>query len=185
HRHARPRPPGYDRPRYLVLTPADDLEAGLDDMGYVSASYKRLGYGSVYADLRTLELTRRLLEQHSQIRIPQDNRRCVEAATHPQCLATLTGERWTRHAQHVEGVQLAHALAAGHASAPFHQPFGELEFNEDGDRVVTRLGADNLQLPLEHPIRSPFGQTLRELVIPGHMAPEDLPEVVSVEDVEG
>lgn len=183
HRHPRPRPEGFGHPRCVVLTPAGDLEEALDERGETLSAYRRIGYGSVYADLRTLELTRRALGDWPVVCIPQDNRRLVEAVTHPERLAALEGTRWQRHAQNIEGGDLARAIAAGHAAATFSEYFGAFAFNEQGGRVAVRLGADSLQLPLAEPLTSPFGQTLHELVIPGHMAPDEWEEKVVIEDV--
>jgi CRISPR-associated endonuclease/helicase Cas3 len=187
HRHRRPRPSGFETPRCLLLAPGRDLSSALEGDGHTSSEYKRIGYGSVYEDLRTLELTRRVLLERTGVSIPQDNRRLVEAVTHPERLASLEteDERWARHARSIEGVQLAQAIAAGLASTVFDQYFGEFQFNESGGKVVVRLGADTLQLPLDRPIVSPFGQTLLEMVIPGHLAPsqpEDRVTVVETRD---
>lgn len=184
HRHARPRPPEFEQARCLVLVPPGSLEEALDERGEVLGAYRRVGYGSVYADLRTLELTRRVLNDSPVVHIPQDNRKLVESITHPERLASLSGERWQRHAQNIEGGDLARAIAAGHAAATFGEYFGTFAFNEFGGRVAVRLGADSLQLPLSGPLTSPFGQTVSELVIPGHMAPAEPAEVVVIEDVQ-
>lgn len=184
HRHRRARPPGYETPRCLLLTPGRDLSSALEGEGHVSSEYKHIGYGSVYEDLRTLELTRRVLIERPEVSIPQDNRRLVEAVTHPERLASLEteDERWARHAQNIEGGELAQAIAASNATAIFDQYFGEFQFNESGSKVVVRLGADTLQLPLDRPIVSPFGQALQEVVIPGHLAPSRPEDVVTVEE---
>lgn len=182
HRHRdRARPAGCDPARCLLLVPNGSLETALDERGYVAPSYKRLGYGSVYEDLRTLELTRQALDENPIVHIPRDCRRLVEAVTHPQALRSLQGQRWDRHGQNIEGGELAKAIAASHSAAIYDQYFGDFQFNELGGRVTVRLGADSLQLNLARTITSPFGEVLNELVIPGHLAPHDPEEVVSVE----
>jgi len=181
HRHDRLRPPGYEHPRCLVLMPNGPLEEAIDQRGEVSTAYKRIGYGSVYEDLRTLDLTLRALRETPLVRIPQDNRRLVEAATHPAALSHLDSERWRRHARNIEGGELARAIAASHARAVFDAYFGECAFNELGGKVAVRLGADSLQLPLSRPMTSPFGQILHEIVIPGHMKPDAPTDIIAVE----
>jgi CRISPR-associated endonuclease/helicase Cas3 len=161
------------------------LEQALDAQGRVTAAYKRLGYGSVYEDLRTLALTWKVLEEQPQIEIPQDNRRLVEAVTHPDCLARLDSANWAKHGQNVEGEMMAKTLAADLATAVYDQAFGDFTFNESGARVRTRLGVDNLCLPLDRAVTSPFGMEMLEVVIPGHMAPKSLEETVAVEGIEG
>jgi CRISPR-associated endonuclease/helicase Cas3 len=183
HRHSRVRPASLTEARCLMLTPEGDLERGLGEHGEVVPAYRGAGYGSVYEDLRALELTRRLLIDRPVIRVPGDNRRLVEGVTHPECLASLTGERWRRHAQRVEGGELASAVAAGYAVVPFHEMFGRFEFTEAGERVSARLGMGSLQLPLDRAFLSPFGETVREVMIPAHQVPRERVELVMVETV--
>ena len=182
HRHDRVRPRRFETPLCLVLVPNGDLEVALDKRGHVAGAYKSIGYGSVYEDLRTLELTRRILIEHPEVRIPQDNRLLVETATHPQRLETLTDGHWSKHREIIEGGVLARAIAAGHATAIYNQYFGECQFNELGGKVAVRLGANSLELELDRPFQSPFGQILRSIVIPGHMAPNEPAEVITVQD---
>lgn len=186
-RHNRERPSGYaSPPRCFLLTTEGDLATALDERGQVASAYRRLGYGSVYEDLRTLELTRRILTAQPEVVIPRDNRRLVEGVTHPEHLGSLDEERWVRHGENVDGGDLAQAIAAGHAAAIFHRYFGEFAFNEAGGKVAVRLGADSLQLPLDRPLMSPFGQEIRELVIPGHMAPgQPAGEIICEETSDG
>jgi len=186
HRHERSRPAGYEQARCLVLVPEEGLDTALDARGNVSGRYMRIGYGSVYEDLRMLELTRRMLTERPQVSIPQDNRCLVEAVTHPDRLASLEGERWTRHGESIEGGELAKAIAASHAAAVYDKRFDDptLQFNEMGGKVTVRLGASSLQLPVETPCMSPFGQRITELIIPSHMLPEKEAERVQVSQAE-
>lgn len=185
HRHLKPRQRGFDTPRCLVLVPEGDLEHGLDENGRAVAAFKKAGWGSVYEDLRILELTRRLLAKLPKISLPRDNRLLVESATHPECLATLLSERWQKHSQEIEGGELMKAIVAGQAVIDFTKNFGEFSFNEQGGRVVTRLGADSLELPMDQPFVSPFRQTIDRLVIPGHMKPSQPEEVVCLLEDKG
>jgi CRISPR-associated endonuclease/helicase Cas3 len=180
HRSERHRPHGYETPQCVLLVPPNGLDDALNERGEPTREFMRLGYGSVYPDLRTLELTRRLLTDRGVIRVPQDNRWLVEAVTNRQCLDSLNEEKWRIHGRSIEGGELAQAVSASYAVAVFDSYFGEFEFNESGGRVVTRLGANRLQLPLDQSITSPFGQRLREIVIPGHMAPGNQVDVVHV-----
>lgn len=182
HRHQRPRPPGYDAPaRCVVITPPETLEAALDDRGEVLPQYREIGYGSVYEDLRMLELTRKTLLTGEPVEIPTDNRRIVEAVTHPDCLAALNSNRWNRHAQIVEGMGQAKAVTASFVTVAYDVPFDSVVFHESEGRVSTRLGLDQLHLRVSKPFTSPFGQVIESIVIPGHLAPPDAPDVVEVE----
>jgi CRISPR-associated endonuclease/helicase Cas3 len=152
------------------LVPAcGDLEALLDERGEAARAAKHMGLGSVYEDLRSLELTRRLLHEMPVAILPRDNRRMVEEATHPDRLSSLSGERWDKHAQTVDGATLARRLAAYYTAATFREPFGAVTFNELNEKARTRLGLDTLRLPVPGAPPSPFGQALEEMTIPGHL----------------
>ncbi|GAB4178914.1 MAG: hypothetical protein Kow0020_14970 [Wenzhouxiangellaceae bacterium] len=172
HRHDRQRPTGFEASRCLVLVPDKPLVELLDDKGEVAGHYKRLGYGSVYPDLRTLALTLEAIRDLSEIEVPRDNRTLVERATHPEALAQLdeADARWGRHGQAISGSELMQAIQAGTVLMDSGQYFGQFTFNEMGGKVATRLGADTWRLPLNRPVDSPFGQRLTELQIPDHLA---------------
>ena len=186
HRHDRARPLEFDYARCVVLVPDRDLETALTVRGEVSGEFKRIGYGSVYEDLRSLELTYRTLKEKPKVLIPDDNRFLVEKATHPEVLDSLTGERWIQHRNLIYGKGLAKSIAASTITNMFDQYFGQIEFVEAGRAVATRLGADQLRLPLDRRVVSPFGETLTEMIIPGHMAPNELNDgVIAVEEEGG
>lgn len=181
HRHQRQRPPGFGEARCVVLAPPGAASEGLDERGRVVARYQGAGYGSVYEDVRVLELTRDMLVAQPVVQLPAENRRFVEGATHPAALATLIGDRWAKHGQSVEGAGTAEAMAASAVVIPREQYFGRFEFNELGGRAATRLGLDSLQLPLDRPVVSAFGHTIHELVIPRHLSPKSAPEMLTVQ----
>ena len=173
HRHDRQRPPGFETPKAIVLTPADrDLTPFLD------RKRERHGLGplkdgrGVYPDITMIEATWALLEETPEIVIPRDNRRLVEMATHPEALERITevkSERWKKHAQEQEGTDIYdRQLGQGH-SLDTATPFSELLFSKD-ETIRTRLGANDRRVKLDRPWTIPFGQTLTELRIPGHMA---------------
>jgi CRISPR-associated endonuclease/helicase Cas3 len=177
HRHKRYRPPGFETARCIVLLPeTGDLEEFIDEKGNVARNASRAGLGSVYEDLRILELTLRMLIEKPEIEIPRDNRWLVDGATHPERMALFDSERWKRHAMNVEGIGYAGDTQAHGAIIRYDVDFTDLVFSELNNRSRTRLGLDSLQLPLDRPIESPFGETLKEMIIPGHMAPEDKEE---------
>lgn len=184
HRHERERPAGFGQARCLLLVPDRPLIELLDDNGNVNGSYKRIGYGSVYPDLRILALTVDAIRERETIQVPRDNRWLVEQATHPERLARLDAPRWQRHGQAVSGEKLMQALQAGTATVDFGLPFGQFDFNEMGGKVATRLGADNWRLPLDRPAESPFGQELHDLIIPDHLAAGGDEETLTVEQAD-
>ena len=188
HRHDRERPASMREAHCLLLTPESaSLEEWLQSDGEATGSAKRIGMGSVYADLRTLQLTWGYFQQHPQIEIPRDNRRLVESATHPDAMKALNGHQWQRHTALVEGSQIAQGVRADHISLVkcYEQPFGEFHFNELNEDARTRLGLDSLRLPLPESVASPFGATLPEMLIPGHMAPKGEDEIRDLTRIDG
>jgi len=170
----RPRPAGFESARCVVLVPgAADLEALLDAKGEAIGAAKRAGLGSVYPDMRVLQLTRDAAWARPDVEIPRDNRRLVEEATHAERLATLTGTRWEKHEQNVEGGDLAKGVRAAYAglASLYRLPFGDVECQfRDNEEARTRLGLDALRVPLDQAMTSPFGAPLTEILIPGHLA---------------
>jgi CRISPR-associated endonuclease/helicase Cas3 len=166
HRHVRSRPAGYATAQCWVLAPPDDLIHGLDDRGHVVSAYQKLGYGSVYHDVGMIELTRRLLIASPVLHLPDDNRRLVEGATHPEALAALTDPRWQTHRQEIQGGDLAQAVMADQARVPFDQLFGEITFPDD-ETITTRLDLHSRHVAVQPPFRSPLGRPVASLVIPG------------------
>lgn len=142
------------------------------------------GLGAVYLDLGIVQLTRDQIGDGCDIEIPQDNRKLVEATTHPERLATLTGAVWDKHRQYIESIAISHGQIADMALLR-EVPFGteECRFTSDqNERLTTRLGLEDRRVPLGSFYPSPFGSRLDELSIPGHLAPKT--EAVAPEAVE-
>lgn len=170
HRHERgPRP----APVCTVLLPEEtDFSVFLNQKGEVRRG-NLAGLGSVYEDLRILQLSRDLVAAAPAIEIPRDNRRLVETATHPDRLAELQGDAWVRHASHIEGIGGAQQMAA-HAAAMPDKHFGDFMFpKEIEEHLSTRLGLNDRTLSLGASYPTPFGQTISEINIPGHLAPRE------------
>lgn len=179
HRHRREsRPADYALPRVLLRAPSDgDLRRWLRADGALRAP---AGLGAVYPDGRVLQRTLDLLRERPEIEIPADNRRLVEQTTHPDSWALLQPE-WRTHGAHVEGEELAKVRAAL-TSTIGDLPFGELHYAAPDERVASRLGAGNLDLPLAHPMSHPFGTLVRSVGIPAHMAPRGpAPDTIDAE----
>lgn len=174
HRHDRVRPKGYEMARCLVLAPQKGLEIALSEKGDVSGEYKKVGFGSVYEDLGSLELTLKFLKENSELTIPKDNRLFVEMATHPEALRSLVGTKWARHRNDLEGHKLAKKIIAGEMTCDYDQYFGDVQFFDLDRSVFTRLGANTLRFSLSERVVSPFGQELYDIFVPQHLAPESL-----------
>lgn len=171
HRHDRPRPAGFERARCTVLVPEDPaLENLFDNRGNVPRGLA--GLGKVYPDLRIARLTLERIANGCEITIPEDNRALVEWATHPENLARFDRFPWTAHSNNLLATDVAHGQAANSALIQESLSFGddELRFHALGERLSTRLGLDDRRIPLAEPVKSPFGQTLFDLPIPGWMA---------------
>lgn len=154
-----------------VLLPKEaDLSTFLKNNGEVARG-ALAGLGSVYEDLRILQLTRNWAATQPEIEIPRDNRHLVEAATHPERLDTLAGAKWQAHAGRLEGGGLAQVMTAHNALIP-EKHFGDFLFPHDLEvHLTTRLGLNDRTISLCGSYASPFGQSIDEINIPGHLAP--------------
>ncbi len=179
HRHARDageRPDRYSNPHVCVLAPS------LSSMsGYLQRPRHGLGRfrdgGGVYADLRVLEATRRLVAASPVIRIPADNRPLVEAATHPQALAHVAmscGPDWVAHGDLVAGDTGAQQTIGRLHTVDVTRPFDTVRFDPDL-RVATRLGAQDRLLVFPAGTVGPFGTPLTVLAVRHHLLPAGLP----------
>jgi len=179
HRHPKERPPG-SRPqghrtaRTVVLVPEErSLGSYIRPNGRAFGPH---GLGTVYEDLRTLEATWRLLEEHDTWTIPDMNRELVERATHPEALSEIVrslGENWAQHEMYVLGTHSADRAHANLLLLQRDKPFGEEEFPRDlNERIKTRLGEGDRKIDLEKEIKSPFGNKISELTLPFHYAPK-------------
>ena len=187
HRHHRSgRPKAFETPLATVVVP-DDRELTT----YLGRRPDKHGLGpgsddgtGVYPDLVSVESTWRLLERYGAVRTPADNRGFVERTTHPDALervAVSMDERdgtgvWTEHLQRQRSVrafegQVGETMALDLA-VPFRDDGGNflviLEESKDG-RTPTRLGTNDVLVPLTAPMRGPFGRALRSIKIPGWM----------------
>lgn len=169
HRHpGRPRPPGFEVPRVLVLVPgARSLLAMAERRG-------RHGLGRVYEDWRILEATWRLLERHDTWRVPAMNRALVEGATHPAWLSDLEAEwramdgRWVRHLDAVTGRNIGLQQQASVALLNRTRPFRDFVLDPD-ERFATRLGAKDRLVDVPDNLAGPFGAASGALRIPHHL----------------
>ncbi|MEQ8457573.1 MAG: CRISPR-associated helicase Cas3' [Sandaracinaceae bacterium] len=162
HRHARARPPGFERARAVVLTPESrDLTPLVQPDGSARGPH---GLGTVYPDLRALETTWRLVESQLAFRTPDANRELVERALHPSRLSGIEKQHETfeRHARAVVGRALADRGLAGLNALDWRKSVVDTRFPSDR-RTPTRLGEDDRRIGLEPPIRSALGERITEL----------------------
>jgi CRISPR-associated endonuclease/helicase Cas3 len=171
HRHDRKpeeRPYDYLNPKVIVLVPEDrDLAMFIHSNGEARGPH---GIGTVYPDLRILELTWRLMEKYGTFEIPSMNRQLVEMAMHSESIKNIvTGDAWQRHSNVIEGIIHAQTQTAGLNLIEWDKEFGEYSFSDIGPKVKSRLGEGDRIADFERDITSPlFGQTFRCLTIPSH-----------------
>jgi CRISPR-associated endonuclease/helicase Cas3 len=181
HRHQRnqdQRPLEYASPQALILTPG-----GHDLSPMLTRSAHGLGQfqdgGGIYPDLRIIELTRRLIEQHPMIEIPADNRRLVESATHPERISKLEqelGTAWLAQGQKIAGDSAAKRSTAHLQALEIDKPFAldaNMAFPTD-HKIATRLGAEDKLLEFDPALIGPFGEPLRQLPIRHYLTPKGL-----------
>ena len=186
HRHWRnDRPAGYATPRCMVLTPGDDLSPLLTSGQNANGLGPR---GHVYGSLQVLEATRRLVDEHPQWQIPAMNRELVERGTHPEILASITGElgeAWRAHANSTEGGYIGDRQTARsnviRLDKSFFEDNRDVVFGSTEERIRTRLGDDRIEVGFDPLPVSPF-EPSREIdklaVSQGWLKGENVPEAV-------
>ena len=187
HRHPRARPRGFDAPRVTVLAPTPEQLAGtLNPRGCVTRGRTILGIGSVYENIVGVLATREWLATRGEVRIPADNRKLVEAATHHAALAEFAeclSDVWPAHLQDVENKTASRVGAALTVAINWDEPLTAPDNQPIPDvHARTRLGLKDRRVELPEPMRGPFGAQIRTLNVPGWMA-QDIPEDTAVTDV--
>ncbi len=182
-----PRPAGFEEARTIVLTPSSrDLSAFISRNGEGRGPH---GLGRVYEDLRILEATWRLLEEHAVLDIPAMNRRLVERSVHPEALQRIASGLagpWLAHQTRVEGLRTAHNRLAELQIVGWDRPYCDTRFAELGERAMTRLGEGDRRIEFDPPVAGAFGTMLGELSIPCWLvrgaAPDEAPREVQQAD---
>lgn len=174
HRHVRlARPEGFASARCAVLMPEKgldrltkpDFENGLGATGHE-------GIDGIYRDLVGLELTRRLILEQPQWRLPEMNRALVEGATHPERMRALlaekaeTGDAWSRYENRIGGSELAQSMIARLNVLDRSKRIGDMVFPDDDIRIMTRLGEDGVVLNFDGPVVGPFGLAVSRIAVP-------------------
>ncbi|WP_243641956.1 CRISPR-associated helicase Cas3' [Rhodovulum steppense] len=168
HRHRRPRPPGFEAARAIVLCPPDGLDPLTRTAENGLGAYANgPSLSGVYVDVPGLAATLAEIEARPVWKIPAMNRALVEAATHPEALDRIAAAQgWQPYRQRVTGKALAEMGAAGlvllDRTAPLPRSF------PDDERIRTRLGEDGVILTLPEGTRGAFGTPITRLALPAH-----------------
>jgi len=166
HRHDRPRPSGFETPRVVIRVPSNPLEEFLIPGGKLQGPS---GWGTVYANGLSLQATLNELGRRTHIVIPRDNRELVECITHPDALARLP-DAWRAHRGWLEG-QFLEDWRVANTSMLEDQPFGELHYDNDGKKMLTRLGPGGVCIRLVPAVTGPFGRPIDEIIVPLRWCP--------------
>ena len=130
------------------------------------------GFNGIYCDLAGLELTRRLIVDNPEWRIPEMNRSLVEGATHPDRTAELITEKgdvWDRYDRLNGGARAAEGMVARLNVLDRAEPFDDsLRFPPSDERIMTRLGEEGVILTLDPPTEGPFGQPITRIACYPH-----------------
>ena len=182
HRHPETiRTPSMLQPTCIVLEPDDDISVGLDGQLLAHGlGTRKSGSQGIYRNLLSLELTRNLIAENPEWKIPEMNRMLVEQATHPEVIeqrATTLGGDWIENELKNFGVSSAKRQQAKyHLLDRTQEKFDDcLEFPDIDELVRTRLGEDGPRLKLETAVTGPFGSDVQTFNFPAHMLkPEEL-----------
>jgi CRISPR-associated endonuclease/helicase Cas3 len=187
HRHQRPRPAGFERATAIVLTPEQrSLSERIQHDGQARGPH---GLATVYEDLRIIEATWRSLEREPELSVPDQCRRRVEQATHPEALAGIEcelGDPWPAHGQRMLGGEIGDRRIAQLNLAVWSVPPCEALFPDklDDRRIQTRLGQDDRRAVFEQAgLRGPLGLPLRELTIPAFLLSQGAPADAVPEEI--
>lgn len=167
---------GFETACVVVLAPSEEeLGACLNVDGAMGGGGRApLALGLVYPDLLGIVATRRAIEEIGTLSIPQDNRRLVEKATHPELLARLADMlkgNWRRHPEQRSGIKAAQEGAARHAFLNWGQRLEPLPQTKWDERITARLGVDDRRVDLPRRVIGPFGREITSLVVPGRWLP--------------
>lgn len=171
HRHALPRPAGFEQPHCVVMAPEGGLSALVKPAFENGLGIFTKSGGGIYRNLHAVELTRRLIQEHPIWEIPAMNRFLVESATHPErieALNTELGEDWSNYWHKTYGSDLADSSAAHRVMLHVDVAFADASFASDEADIRTRLGAEGARVQFDGAVMGPFGQEISELTLPGH-----------------
>jgi len=153
---------------FIVIEPSSVDSTVVAALRKAQGKAARMPTGSewayVYDPLATLATVEALKEMKS-VRVPQDVRRLVEIATHPESLQAFAGRQgWSALWQTTWGARLAMRQQATGGLLDWSSPYADQLVTEV---VPTRLGEGSLSVALSGSIRSPFtGMPIQRIPVP-------------------
>ncbi len=176
HRHRLDRPPGYETPLCCVLSPQGGLGRFAKGYEFENGLGRTKNGGGIYLNLHANELTRRMVDQHTEWVIPKMNRYLVEGATHGDAVAALNnelGQDWQEYWNNYGGAELADRQSGGRltldVSIPFFRDDGsEFHFPETDAKIRTRLGEEGVRVIFVDGAIGPFGKPVSEIICPAY-----------------
>ena len=155
HRHARPRPPGFETAQVLIVDPGsiEDRLTGIPKRPQRGSDGN--GWAWVYGAL-PVAATLEWLRGHAEIQLPRDARALVEAATHPDSLDRLAerGDTWRVSRNHGMGAEHASRRLAEVSVVKVSEPY-DTQPTDPEEHIATRLG-DALVNVITPGLVSPF-----------------------------
>jgi CRISPR-associated endonuclease/helicase Cas3 len=173
HRHER-KGRAVAEPLCCLLTPDPEEESWL-----LSKEARRFGFGEdrAYEGLAGVLATWRMARQDEIWRLPRDNRRLVEGATHVASLLELVnglGQDWTKDIRVWLGSALAERNMAAMSCLRWSKSFPDDDNvipGAQGGKISTRLGLEDRLLRFSQPVLSPLGNEISEIRLPGWFFP--------------
>lgn len=186
HRHALPRPIGFEQAQCVVLAPAEGLDRlatpkfdnGIG--GWLDSSGTLAG---IYTDLPCCELTLALITDHPEWDIPAMNRFLVESATHEEKIEELIarkGPAWQNYWNKIYGARLAERIHADNLLLRTDRSLDD-KFPDGETKIRTRLGEEGARIPLPEGTIGPFGAPISVLTLPAHWSIGIDPNAIEME----
>lgn len=182
HRHERPRPTACEYARCVVFVPDDPFEVSRD--GKV---YGKHGWGTVYQDAISLQLTWNQVDRERLTWIPGNNRKLVERVVHSEARKILIERdpKWKRHHDYLRGLMVGSRRMAGFRIVDWDKNLDDADLVGDVSiekRGYTRFSAESrLDLEVLPVAKSPFGMRISKITMPSWSGGEIHPDVTTVE----
>lgn len=164
HRHHRARPPGYENPVAVLLTPTSGFSQ------YMKKPGNGFGRDRAYANILSVMATMELVTKFGTFSIPQDNRKLVELATHPEALQVILGQQpaFERYHNAVEGKQIGERTHAAQKARSETWRYGD-SLGSNWESGPTRLGEPSIRVEFDRPVKTFLGNVVNGISIPNWM----------------